>query len=127
MGKLLRTLAVIAAGLLASGAVEAAGKAPTHLKKNTSHPAVEAIFTDSGPEPLLAKVFDAIESNKLELAMQQTEKLIKAYPNFRLAHLVMGDLLLARSRPLMAFGEGDRKSTRLNSSHSDRSRMPSSA
>jgi hypothetical protein len=30
--------------------------------------------------------------------MQQTEMLIKAYPNFRLAHLVKGDLLLARSR-----------------------------
>jgi hypothetical protein len=68
--------------------------------------AVEARYTDSGPEPLLAKVFDAIENNRLDLAMQQTEMLIKAYPNFRLAHLVVGDLLLARSRPLTAFGEG---------------------
>jgi hypothetical protein len=38
--------------------------------------------------------------------MQQTDLLIKAYPNFRLAHLVKGDLLLARSRHLTAFGEG---------------------
>jgi murein L,D-transpeptidase YafK len=38
--------------------------------------------------------------------MQQTDTLIKAYPNFRLAHLVRGDLLLARSRPLTSFGQG---------------------
>ncbi|MCK9379577.1 MAG: L,D-transpeptidase family protein [Sulfuritalea sp.] len=108
MSRLLRSLTIIAACslLLAAGAAEAAGKAPRHLKKNAGEPAVAAIYTDSGPEPLLAKVFDAIESNRLEVAMQQTEMLIKAYPNFRLAHLVMGDLLLARSRPLMAFGEG---------------------
>jgi murein L,D-transpeptidase YafK len=65
-----------------------------------------AHYTDSGPEPLLAKVFDAIEANRLDLAMQQNDALIKAYPNFRLAHLVRGDLLLARSRPLTSFGEG---------------------
>jgi murein L,D-transpeptidase YafK len=108
MSYLLRSLALITACtlLFAAGAAEAAGKAPTHIKKAVSNPTAEAIYTDSGPEPLLAKVFAAIESNQLELAMQQTELLIKAYPNFRLAHLVMGDLLLARSRPLMAFGEG---------------------
>ncbi len=103
-----RSLAVVTACslLFAAGTVGAAGKAPKHLKKDANSPAVEAIYTDSGPEPLLAKVFDAIENNRLEFAMQQTEMLIKAYPNFRLAHLVKGDLLLARSRPLMSFGEG---------------------
>lgn len=108
MSGLLRSLTIVAACslLLAASAAEAAGKAPRHLKKNAASPAVAATYTDSGPEPLLAKVFDAIENNRLEVAMQQTEMLIKAYPNFRLAHLVMGDLLLARSRPLMAFGEG---------------------
>ncbi|KAF0165159.1 MAG: hypothetical protein FD157_1511 [Rhodocyclaceae bacterium] len=104
----LRLLTVIAACslLLAAGASNAAGKAPKHLKKTAGTGAVAASYTDSGPEPLLAKVFDAIEANRLEVAMQQTDMLIKAYPNFRLAHLVQGDLLLARSRPLMSFGEG---------------------
>jgi hypothetical protein len=32
------------------------------------------------------------------------EALIKAYPNFRLAHLVKGDLLLARGRPISTLG-----------------------
>ena len=94
----------IAAGFLVAGVALAAGKAPSHLKKEAG--AAEASYTDSGPEPLLVKVFDAIEANRLDLAMQQTELLIKSYPNFRLAHLVMGDLLLARAKPLTAFGEG---------------------
>jgi murein L,D-transpeptidase YafK len=104
----LRHLAVVSACslLLAATAAGAAGKAPAHLKKAAAGNIVEASYTDSGPEPLLAKVFDTIEANQLDVAMQQTEMLIKAYPNFRLAHLVKGDLLLARSRPLMAFGEG---------------------
>ncbi|MDP2809052.1 MAG: L,D-transpeptidase family protein [Rhodocyclaceae bacterium] len=63
-------------------------------------------YSDSGPEPLLARVFEQIEQNKWEPALQQLEVLIKAYPNFRLAHLIKGDLLLARARPLKAFGEG---------------------
>ncbi len=80
MSCLSRSLAVITACslLLAAGTVGAAGKAPKHLKKDANGPAVEAIYTDSGPEPLLAKVFDAIENNRLEFAMQQTEMLIKA-------------------------------------------------
>jgi murein L,D-transpeptidase YafK len=32
------------------------------------------------------------------------DALLRDYPNFRLAHLVRGDLLLARSRPLQTFG-----------------------
>lgn len=92
--------------LLAIGAAEAAGKAPKHLKSETSGIPLKESFTDSGPEPLLAKVFDAIENNRLDVAMQQTELLIKAYPKFRLAHLVKGDLLLARSQALLSFGQG---------------------
>jgi lipoprotein-anchoring transpeptidase ErfK/SrfK len=92
--------------ILASGLALAAGKAPGHIKKGAGGTIAEPSYTDSGPEPLLARVFDAIEADRLDLAMQQTDMLIKAYPNFRLAHLVKGDLLLARSRHLTAFGEG---------------------
>ncbi len=107
MASRLRQLAVVVAAgcLLTAGGASAAGKAPKHLKKPASD-STQAHYTDSGPEPLLAKVFDAIEANRLDLAMQQTDALTKAYPNFRLAHLIRGDLLLARSRPLTSFGEG---------------------
>jgi murein L,D-transpeptidase YafK len=63
-------------------------------------------FSDSGPEPLLARVFADIEQNRWAQALAQTEAMISAYPNFRLAHLIKGDLLLARSQPLTAFGQG---------------------
>ena len=58
----------------------------------------------SSPEPALSGVVEAIETNRLDLALQRVEKLIAAHPNFRLAHLIRGDLLLARARPLQTFG-----------------------
>ncbi|MEW6164794.1 MAG: L,D-transpeptidase family protein [Pseudomonadota bacterium] len=66
-------------------------------------------YTDSGPEPLLARVFEQIEQNRWEAALSETEALVKAYPKFRLGHLIKGDLLLARTRPLKSFGEGGGK------------------
>jgi len=63
-------------------------------------------YTDSGPEPLLARIFEQIGQNRWEAALSQTEAMLKAYPNFRLGHLIKGDLLLARIRPLQRFGEG---------------------
>ena len=56
------------------------------------------------PEDRLSTVFEAIEANKLDVALKRVEALIADYPNFRLAHLVRGDLLLARARPLQTFG-----------------------
>jgi murein L,D-transpeptidase YafK len=56
------------------------------------------------PEDRLSAVFGAIEANRLDDALQRVDALIRDYPNFRLAHLVRGDLLLARSRPLLTFG-----------------------
>jgi murein L,D-transpeptidase YafK len=56
------------------------------------------------PEDRLSAVFQAIEANKLDSALKQVDALIKDYPNFRLAYLVRGDLLLARARPLQTFG-----------------------
>ena len=58
----------------------------------------------AGPEKALSGVLEAIEENRLDLAMQRVEKLLAEHPNFRLAHLIRGDLLLARARPLETFG-----------------------
>ncbi len=64
----------------------------------------ETTYSDSGPEPMLAQVFAHIEQNHLDAAFGQMEKLLNLYPNFRLGHLIKGDLLLARSRPLVTLG-----------------------
>ena len=58
----------------------------------------------ASPEPALSGVVEAIETNRLALALQRVERLIAEHPNFRLAHLIRGDLLLARARPLETFG-----------------------
>ena len=52
------------------------------------------------PEDRLSQVFQAIEANQPDLALKRVDALITDYPNFRLAYLVRGDLLLARARPL---------------------------
>jgi murein L,D-transpeptidase YafK len=56
------------------------------------------------PEDRLSAVFQSIEANRFDDALQRVDALIRDHPNFRLAHLVRGDLLLARSRPLETFG-----------------------
>ena len=56
------------------------------------------------PEDRLSGVFGAVEANKLDEALNRVDALIADYPNFRLAYLVRGDLLLARTRPLEGFG-----------------------
>ncbi len=56
------------------------------------------------PERGLSEVVRAIEANRLDLAMRHVEKLIAEHPNFRLGHLIRGDLLLARAQPLQTFG-----------------------
>ncbi|MFH1604313.1 MAG: L,D-transpeptidase family protein [Pseudomonadota bacterium] len=61
-------------------------------------------------DSLLGNVFDEIEANHLDLALNQIEALLRAKPNFRLAHLIKGDLLLARGRALKTFGNAPRGS-----------------
>lgn len=55
-------------------------------------------------EKALSQVFEAIEQNKFDLALERVEAMLKANPNYRLAHLIRGDLLLARTRPITTFG-----------------------
>jgi len=71
---------------------------------------------DQNTDDQLAKVFEAIENNHLDLAFKDVEALIEARPNFRLAYLIKGDLLLARSRPIKTFGDAPKGSSeqRLN-------------
>lgn len=59
-------------------------------------------------ERLLAQVFEALDQHKMDLALQRVDALIAARPNYRLAHLIRGDLLLARTRPISGFASGVR-------------------
>ncbi|WP_076601168.1 L,D-transpeptidase family protein [Aromatoleum tolulyticum] len=94
--RLLATLAVATLPLVATGA-----------------PAPRGI-SDSGPDASLEYVFTEIEANRLDAALERTEEVLRAYPNFRLAHLIKGDLLLARSKPISTFGNAPAPAERVS-------------
>ncbi len=62
------------------------------------------IVSGTGLEPSLLRIFSEIEQNQTDAALEQVEALLKQYPNFRLGHLIKGDLLLARTQPISSFG-----------------------
>ncbi|MBL8429797.1 MAG: L,D-transpeptidase family protein [Dechloromonas sp.] len=66
--------------------------------------ALPLVVSDSGPEEALTRIFAEIEANRLSNALQLTEGLLRQHPNYRLAHLIKGDLLLARTKPIQSFG-----------------------
>lgn len=58
-----------------------------------------------GAEALLIKSLFEISGKRLDSALAEIDSLLAANPNFRLAHLIKGDLLLARSRPISKLGD----------------------
>ncbi|GAB2883077.1 hypothetical protein GCM10027046_09400 [Uliginosibacterium flavum] len=70
--------------------------------------------SDAGPDATISLIMGDIDQNKLDVALTRTENLIKLYPNFRLAHLIRGDLLLARSQALTTFGNAPNASERMS-------------
>jgi len=68
----------------------------------------------NGAEAQIKLVFDKIQQARLTAALDEVDRLIARHPNFRLAHLVRGDLLLARARPIDKFG---------NTGHAGRERL----
>jgi len=69
---------------------------------NAEHPRRNG--TSDGAEVQIKLVFEKIQKKQIDTALQEIDRLIDRHPNFRLAHLVRGDLLLARARPINALG-----------------------
>lgn len=69
-----------------------------------SAPAQGLRSSNKGPEALLVRTMREIDAQRLDGALVEVDKIISAYPNFRLAHLIKGDILLARARPLTTLG-----------------------
>lgn len=59
------------------------------------------------PDALIAKTLQDIRSNRLDEAFKEVNRVISIRPDFKLAHLIKGDLLMARSRPLSGIGTVD--------------------
>ena len=50
---------------------------------------------------------------ELDVALNEVDSLLKINPNFKLAQLIRGDLLLARARPLSDFGNAPDAAARM--------------
>ena len=91
----LRTLALIVAALALALPLPSLAKA-ARTESQTS------------PEVLLNRAFEDIARQRFAAALGNIEALIRARPDFRLAHLIKGDLLLAKVRPLATVGNAPR-------------------
>ncbi len=65
---------------------------------------VQATPSSSTPEVKMAKSLMAISENRLDLAMNEVDGLLRANPNYKLAQLVKGDLLMAKAGAISHFG-----------------------
>ena len=75
------------------------------LLAGSAHGSPEQPVThESGSEELLVKSLQAINDNRLDIALSEVDSLLRFNPNFRLAQLVKGDLLMARAGAIDKFG-----------------------
>jgi murein L,D-transpeptidase YafK len=74
------------------------------LLASLSLPAHSAEINSRAMEVLLVKSLNSFGSNKLDAALDDVDTLLKANPNFKLAQMLKGDLLMARVKPIKGFG-----------------------
>jgi murein L,D-transpeptidase YafK len=66
------------------------------------------------PEAMLVQALIDIRDNRLAAALDRVNALLEVKPDFRLAQLIKGDLLMARARPIATMGAADAPIERLN-------------
>lgn len=70
-----------------------------------SYPVASAsLRAPSSLDGLLAAAFEDIRANRPDSALTRLNRLIAMYPDFKLAYLIKGDLLLAKTRELPGIG-----------------------
>jgi hypothetical protein len=66
------------------------------------------------PETMLVEALIDIRNNRLDTALKRVDALLAVKPDFRLAQLVKGDLLMARARAIPTLGAAHAPADRLN-------------
>lgn len=69
---------------------------------------VQAAPETGSTEAKLAKSLLAIKNNRLDIAMNEVDSLLRVNPNYKLAQLVKGDLLMAKAGGITSFGNAQR-------------------
>ena len=102
-------VAALALAGLCTVAAPANGWAKSRTKepqKQASAPQPESrAVADGVAEARLIEIYNLIGKGQNKEALARATRLVNDVPNFQLAQLVYGDLLLARTRPLRSFGE----------------------
>jgi murein L,D-transpeptidase YafK len=77
------------------------GGEPSYAAKK---PARAQAVRKAGPEEQLSEIYKELSRNNLRVAQKKADALVDAYPNFRLGHLVRGDILLMHTRAVTMLG-----------------------
>lgn len=67
--------------------------------------AADAASFLGSPDALLGKALEEIRASHMDNALKDVDQLISMRPDFKLAYLIRGDLLMARAKPLTSFGD----------------------
>lgn len=97
-------LAVCALLLLLQPAVTPPPAGAMGSRPSAPHGRSIPVFDTRDPEALVVKALNEIRQDRLDAALDVIDYLLEIKPNFRLAQLIKGDLLLSRARPLTSFG-----------------------
>ena len=89
--------------LLCFSSISVAKDRQQGITKTTTSPSL--LRQDSQAEAQLIYIYSLIGAGKTRQALAASEKLVKTFPNFQLAHLVHGDLLSSLIRPLQKLGD----------------------
>ena len=120
-----RTAAAAMAGLVACsvawGQSAPSRKAEVKPRVHTVSTAAEPrVAPSASPEQRLIGIYQLIGKARMNDALEQADALVRDVPNFRLAHLVRGDLLMARHGQLSGFAAGVPKLLVKTAEHSER-------
>jgi len=96
--------ATVLVALICGGVLFASGRAGQTVSAASAVTAPGVNAAVVGADALLFRTLNEVSNKRIDSAISEIDKVITAYPNFRLAHLIKGDLLLARARPLTTIG-----------------------
>src|SRR5690606_16526030 len=94
-------LALCCAGVL----LAPAGAAQARKSSSTQHAAAKAPVRDGEAEARLIEIYKLVSRADTRAALAKAQALVKDHPNFSLAQLAYGDLLMAQRHPLRALGD----------------------
>jgi hypothetical protein len=120
MNAYLRHIIRFCLGLLAAVASFAPLAAEGHI---TLAAADASRFLPASPDALIGKTLQDIRSSRLDEALKEVDRVISIRPDFKLAHLIRGDLLMARAKPLSGLGSVPAAPTQSLSDLRDEARM----